>query len=160
MLSSRTATGETVLQMPEARQETIGITAAALYEQYLTPIFRYVARRIPQREEAEDLTAEVFAAAVAALPRFRGQCSPYLWLLTIARRKVADARRRRKIRREIVASALGPDAATAGAAWESLALTEGPEVIAARAESTRVLEGLLAALSANQREALLLKYWE
>jgi DNA-directed RNA polymerase specialized sigma24 family protein len=53
-----------------------------------------VSRRVPGQEEAEDITAEVFAAAFVGLPRFRGHCPPYLWLLGIARRKIADALRR------------------------------------------------------------------
>src|SRR5713101_1775482 len=61
------------------------ITAGVLHERYLKDILHYVLRRVPRQEEAEDITAEVFAAAFVALPRFRGQCSPYLWLLSIAR---------------------------------------------------------------------------
>ncbi len=51
-------------------------TAAVLHERYLEAIFRYVSRRVVRREEAEDITAEVFAAAFAGLPRFRGECPP------------------------------------------------------------------------------------
>ena len=39
------------------------ITAAGLYARYLEEVFRYVLRRIPSVEEAEDITAEVFADA-------------------------------------------------------------------------------------------------
>src|SRR4051812_36616271 len=81
---------------------------AALHERYLGEVFRYVLQRVPRLEEAEDITAEVFAAAVGALPRFRGQCPPRLWLLAIARRKVIDARRR-SMRRETLASELAED---------------------------------------------------
>src|SRR3954447_22969236 len=76
------------------------ISAAWLYERYLEEVHRYVLRRVPSVEECEDITAEVFAAAFLGLPRFRGQCSPYLWLLGIARRKIALALRRRAARRE------------------------------------------------------------
>jgi hypothetical protein len=44
-----------------------GATAAGLHERYLNEVFRYVLRRVPQREEAEDITAQVFAAAFEAL---------------------------------------------------------------------------------------------
>jgi DNA-directed RNA polymerase specialized sigma24 family protein len=57
-----------------------GITAAGLYERYLEDVYRYVWQRVPSVEEAEDITAEVFAAAAAGLSRFRGQCPTYLWL--------------------------------------------------------------------------------
>ncbi len=62
-----------------------GATAGVLHERYLQDVLRYVLRRVPQREEAEDIIAQVFAAAFASLPRFRGQCALYLWLLGIAR---------------------------------------------------------------------------
>src|SRR5207253_1579137 len=86
--------------------QTGPVTAAGLHERYLEDVFRYVLRRVPRREEAEDITAEVFAAAFAGLPRFRGQCPPYLWLLGIARRQIAIALRRRVARRETLASEL------------------------------------------------------
>src|SRR5689334_20939283 len=79
-----------------------GTTAADLHARYLGDVFRYVLRRVPRREEAEDITAEVFAAAIAGLAQFRGQCSPYVWLLGIARRQIAIALRRRTGRREML----------------------------------------------------------
>src|SRR5438132_6978845 len=66
------------------------ITAGVLHERYLKDVLHYVLRRVPRPEEAEDITAEVFAAAFVALPRFRGHCPPYLWLLSIARHKIVD----------------------------------------------------------------------
>src|SRR5437899_6303338 len=89
-------------------------TAGVLHERYLGEVFRYVLRRVPRQEEAEDITAEVFAAAFVGLPRFRGQCSPYLWLLGIARRKIADALRRRAARPETLASELADEMTEAG----------------------------------------------
>src|SRR5437867_3587175 len=96
------------------------VTAGVLYERYLKDVFHYVQRRVARQEEAEDVTAEVFAAAFAGLSRFRGHCPPYLWLLSIARRKIVDARRRRSVRRETLASELGDEAADAGGEWEAL----------------------------------------
>src|SRR5207247_9221243 len=82
------------------------VTAAVLHERYLEDVFRYVLRRVPRWEEAQDITAQVFAAAFVGLPRFRGDCSPYLWLLGIARRQIAAALRRRAARPESLVSEL------------------------------------------------------
>jgi RNA polymerase sigma-70 factor (ECF subfamily) len=112
---------------------------AVLQERYLREVYRYVLRRVPRPEEAEDITAEVFASAFAALPQFRGQCSPYLWLLQIARRKIIDARRRRLARREMLASELADEATAADEIWEALPAPGGPEVELTRAEAQRVL---------------------
>jgi RNA polymerase sigma-70 factor (ECF subfamily) len=135
-------------------------TAAGLHECYLEDVFRYVLRRVLRVEEAEDITAEVFAAAAAGLPRFRSQCPPYLWLLSIARRQIARARRRRAVRRETLASELADAAPEAAALWEALAAVEGPEAALMRAEARRVLAELVAQLNPDQREALMLQYVE
>jgi RNA polymerase sigma-70 factor (ECF subfamily) len=137
-----------------------GITAAELHERYLDDVYRYVVQRVRTIEEAEDVTAEVFAAAAAGLPRFRGQCPPHLWLLSIARRRIARAARRRAVRRETLASELAEAAAEAASIWEALAEVEGPETALMRAEASRVLEELVARLSPDQREALALQYRE
>jgi RNA polymerase sigma-70 factor (ECF subfamily) len=135
-----------------------GTTAAELYERHLDDVFRYVSHRVSRPEEAEDITAEVFAAAFAGLARFRGQCPLHLWLLSIARRKIVDARRR-AARREMLASELGEDGA-AGALWEAVAVEEGPEAALMREEARWVLGALVAKLKADQREALMLQYVE
>jgi RNA polymerase sigma-70 factor, ECF subfamily len=131
-----------------------------LQERYLREVYRYVLRRVPRQEEAEDITAEVFASAFAALPQFRGQCPPYLWLLQIARRKIIDARRRRLARHETLASELADDPLAADAIWQALPAPGGPETELTRAEARRVLRGLIAELNPDQQQALSLKYWE
>src|SRR5205814_1736758 len=98
---------------------------------------------------------EVFAAAAVGLPRFRGDCPPYLWLLSIARRQIARAQRRRAARRETLASELADPTL-----WEALAAVEGPESAVMRAEARRVLGELVARLNPDQREALMLKHME
>src|SRR5712691_3222992 len=135
-------------------------TAAVLHERYLEDVFRYVLRRLPSVPEAEDITAEVFAAAAAGLPRFQGQCAPYLWLLGIARRKIADSRRRRAVRREVLHSEMADDAPGSDPLWETLVTVEGPEAALVRAEARRVVRDLVAELSPDQREAVLLQYME
>jgi RNA polymerase sigma-70 factor, ECF subfamily len=137
-----------------------GLTAAVLYERYLDDVYRYVVQRVASIDEAEDVTAEVFAAAAAGLPHFRGQCPPYLWLLSIARRQIARARRRQAVRRETLATELADEARDAASIWEALAVVEGPETALMRAEASRVLSGLVARLSPDQREALALRYME
>jgi RNA polymerase sigma-70 factor, ECF subfamily len=135
-------------------------TAAELYERHLEDVFRYVLHRVSRPEEAEDITADVFAAAFAGLSRFRGQCPPHLWLLSIARRKIIDARRRRSARPETLASELADEGPEAGALWEALAVDDGPEAALMRAEARRVLGELVAQLNPDHREALMLQYVE
>ena len=139
---------------PSQDEETsVTLTAAALQERYLDDIFRYVARRVARREDAEDITAECFAAAFAALPGFRGQCDVRLWLLGIARRKVADALRRTARRREVLDS-------EADALHHCPSENGSPEAALAAQESARELRRMIRSLKEPQREALLLHYVE
>jgi RNA polymerase sigma-70 factor (ECF subfamily) len=140
------------------------ITAAGLYERFLEDVYRFVLRHVSGIEEAEDITAEVFAAAAAGLSRFRGQCPPSVWLLSIARRKIIDVRRRRTARPELLTSQLA--AAEVEGLWEQArsaageTAVEGPEALLMRAEARRVVQELLAQLNADQREVVLLQYVE
>jgi RNA polymerase sigma-70 factor, ECF subfamily len=115
---------------------------------------------VPRQEEAEDITAQVFAAAFEGLSGFRGQCPPHLWLLGIARRQIAVSLRRRAARRETLASEMEGEAEEADLIWTALAASEGPEAAALRAESRRVLRRLVAELNPDQREALMLQHVE
>jgi RNA polymerase sigma-70 factor (ECF subfamily) len=70
--------------------------AASAFRQHHRQIYRFLLRRTRNPEDAEDLTQEVFADAAAALEDFRPGTTPILALLyTIARRRFADAARRR-----------------------------------------------------------------
>ena len=61
---------------------------------YQSLIFGFVARRIRPVEDAEDVVAAVFVDAFRHWSRRRGE--PRFWLLGIARRKVADALRKKR----------------------------------------------------------------
>ena len=63
---------------------------ADLYEANFDRVYAFVARRVPSREEAEDVTAEVFHQALAGLAGFEWQGTPFVaWLLGIASHLVA-----------------------------------------------------------------------
>jgi RNA polymerase sigma-70 factor (ECF subfamily) len=68
---------------------------AELYESYFELVYAYVARRVRNRAETEDLTAEVFRKALANLPRFKWTGAPFAaWLFRIASNMIADRTRR------------------------------------------------------------------
>jgi RNA polymerase sigma-70 factor, ECF subfamily len=160
MLLSKPQAVYAPMTVPSEMDRLEKITAAELHDRYLEDVFRYVLRRVLLVEEAEDITADVFASATAGLPRFRGECPPYLWLLSIARRQIARARRQQALRRETLASELADEVPDAQGLWEALAAVEGPEVTVLRAEARRVLHGLIAQLNEDQQEALMLQYVE
>jgi RNA polymerase sigma-70 factor (ECF subfamily) len=67
---------------------------------YLDDVWRYVSSRLDRREDAEDVTMDVMAAAFRRIRDRQDVTDHRLWLLTIAKNKVADALRRRYRRRE------------------------------------------------------------
>lgn len=60
-------------------------------------LYRYLRRRAGSREEAEDLTQEVFVTAIAALGRAQVEAegAPLAWLYTVARHRLIDRLRAR-----------------------------------------------------------------
>jgi RNA polymerase sigma-70 factor (ECF subfamily) len=110
--------------------------AAQSFRRHYRQIYGFVRRRSASDAEAEDVAAEVFADAAAALERFEPGASPVLALLyTIAKRRLADEARRRN---------------RGDAALTPVAPTYPPEV-------ARALGRALAALPAAQRDVVVLK---
>ena len=74
-----------------------GAAFGAFYERHLAVVVAFVRRRTVDAEAAADLTAEVFAAALLACPRYRpGEAPALAWLLGIARNKLRENARRRR----------------------------------------------------------------
>jgi RNA polymerase sigma-70 factor (ECF subfamily) len=62
-----------------------------LYEENFYRVYAYIARRVRDRHQAEDLTSEVFREALAGLGKFEWRGAPFVaWLLRIASRAIAD----------------------------------------------------------------------
>src|SRR5881409_3662420 len=93
---------------PEEAQERLLVEAAKrdptrfaeLYEINFERVYAFIGRRVPNRGEAEDLTAEVFHKALASLPRFKWRGAPFAaWLFRIASNMIAD--RSKRVAREV-----------------------------------------------------------
>jgi len=64
---------------------------AELYEQNFDRVYAYIASRVHDRDQAEEMTAEVFHQALANLSRFEWRGLPFsAWLIRIAANKVND----------------------------------------------------------------------
>jgi RNA polymerase sigma-70 factor (ECF subfamily) len=64
---------------------------AELYENNFGRVYAFIARRVRNREEAEDLTSEVFHQALANIGRFEWRGVPFVaWLLRIAANAIVD----------------------------------------------------------------------
>lgn len=77
---------------------------AELYENNFDRVYAFIARRVRDRNEAEDLTSEVFHQALAGLPRFEWRGVPFAaWLFKIATNAVIDRSKRAAKEREVPA---------------------------------------------------------
>lgn len=118
-----------------------------LYQHYLDPVHAYLRSRTTTPEEAADLTQQVFLQALDALPRYHGG-SFAAWLFRIARNTATDAHRRR----------------WPTMSWDQLPVTAYPiapddvEASALASESQVRLRQLVAALTPDKRELLMLRF--
>ena len=69
----------------------------ALCNRYLDPVYNRLRALLPP-EAVEDVTQEVFMAAMRGIKRYRGQSSFRTWLSALTRHKVADYYRQRSRR--------------------------------------------------------------
>ena len=120
---------------------------AELYENNFERVYAYIVRRVRDRSETEDLTAEVFHHALANLQRFEWRGIPFAaWLYRIASNLIADRQRRN---REPVAADPGQiESLPAGGA-------EIQEV-----ERKAALFRLVGTLPAEQRRVVVLRFVE
>src|SRR6202521_1358724 len=88
---------------PEQAEERLLVEAAQkdptrfgeLYEINFERVYAFIARRVGDRDAAEDLTSEVFHKALANLRRFEWRGVPFAaWLLRIATNAIADRSQR------------------------------------------------------------------
>ena len=118
---------------------------ALFYDRYFERLLRFFSRRTRDAELAADLTAETFAAALAARKRYRPQRGrPDSWLFSIAYRKLADAERR----------GYAEDRARRRLGIERIALTDDDIARINRMGQPDEVTALVRELPADQRDAI------
>jgi RNA polymerase sigma-70 factor, ECF subfamily len=119
---------------------------ADLYERHFEQVYAFIARRMHDRAETEDLTSEVFRRALANLKKYQWHGTPFAaWLLRIAANAVADRWKRNARERELANSA---DSAAPSSKEMTLS-----------AESARLFR-LVNGLPAEQRRVIILRFAE
>jgi len=117
---------------------------AELYECHFERVYAYIVRRVGNRAETEDLTAEVFHQALANLKKFEWRGIPFAaWLFRIAANLISD--RWQRSGREI------SDDAELAAAQASPARIE-------EVERRATLFRLVDTLPAEQRRVVVLRF--
>ena len=94
--TSPTATDPADRRLAELVRQKDRKASAELVAQYADIVYAFIAHRLqPNVSQAEDLTQEVFLAALRSIDAYRGSSSLRQWLLGIARNKVQDYYRQR-----------------------------------------------------------------
>lgn len=70
--------------------DEVSVDFQAFYQENLNPIYRYVYSKIRNREEAEDLTSQIFLKVMSRIDYDRSQQSMRKWLYLIAHTTIAD----------------------------------------------------------------------
>jgi RNA polymerase sigma-70 factor, ECF subfamily len=123
---------------------------AELYRRSVGPVYRYCRSRTDSTHEAEELTQEVFMAALAGIDRVRAdrEAAWLAWLFQVARNKHADSLRRHYRRPQAPLEAAGDAVDDAAPALDALVAADD------RAEVRRALDQL----TPEQREVIVCKY--
>ena len=115
------------------------------YDEMLPQVYGYLLRRVRNRTDAEDLTAEAFMAAVTSIGRGQVDEVTTAWLIGIARHKLADHWRRAEREQRRLTAVVSNEPDHAVDQWDvELDLLDAREV--------------LEALGAHHRSALTLRY--
>lgn len=118
---------------------------SALYDHWVTPIYRYLLSRLADPHAAEDLTSLVFLKALEDLGRYQHRGHFAAWLFAIARHLVADHYHQAGRETPMEAASNLPDTSD---------LLESAE----RGDQIRRLRGLMSDLSDADRELLRLRF--
>ena len=119
----------------------------ALVRRHQERVFRFLHRMLDAREEAMELSQDVFVKAWQALPGWRPEAAFSTWLLQMARNAALDHLRRRQVVR------FAPLEEGLEVADEA----PGPEARYASRQRQAQLERALRRLAAEHREILLLR---
>ena len=136
-----------------------------VYEKYFDLVYAYVARRTRSRDDAEDMTAEVFRKALENLSRFKWTGAPFgAWLLRIASNLIADrAKRAARERRSSARASEGGDLSppTSGQPPRSQPTArQAQQADLEEAERRGHLFRLVDGLSGDQRSVVVMRFAE
>jgi RNA polymerase sigma-70 factor (ECF subfamily) len=119
-----------------------------LFDEYAGPIHRFIASRVNNPSDAEDLTQLVFVKALEALPRYEARGIPFGgWLFRLARNAIIDQIRTRRDHLPLV-TALTRETDEAG-----------PEARAALRDDLDRVAQALTELTDDQREVIELRFF-
>lgn len=122
---------------------------STLYQRHVRPVYNRVRYVIPE-EDVEDVTQEIFLAALRSIHNFRGEAQFSTWLRALTNRQVAEYYRKRQRRGWNRQTAID----------EAEQLSNDPPQPNAVMEDRILLRRALQALPENYRNIILLRFAE
>jgi RNA polymerase sigma-70 factor, ECF subfamily len=147
---------DVVLLSAVARGDAAAVES--LYHAYADGVFRFVYRRLENcYEDAEEVTQDTFLSAIRLAPGYRNEAAAFTWLCGIAKLRIADHFRSRNRGKRVPAARV---ASLHGN--EALASVPDPcpplDALIDRASAIEMVDHMLALLTDDERDALLLRY--
>lgn len=137
------------------------VAFAELYRLTSAPLLGVVLRVQGDRTLAEDVLQEVYVNVWRAAGSFNAaQSQPMTWLTSIARNRAIDSLRRAQTQPQTVSGEADPESDEDSLLERQADPSAGPLALLERASDARSLQACLQELSAAQRQALALSFYE
>jgi RNA polymerase sigma-70 factor (ECF subfamily) len=130
-----------------------------LFDSNVTLVHNVCFRMLGSRQDAEDVTQEVFLEAYKSLHRFRFESKLSTWLYRIAVNRSLNHQRKRKLERWLSLDFEVGEGGAEGSAFADTAVNE-PDSLLEKEDTERIVQNAIGKLSERQRIALLLHRYE
>ena len=130
-----------------------------IFEENKALIYSLSFRLLGNRQEAENLTQEVFLNAFKAYPRFRGESKVSTWLYRIAVNLINKELKGKKLKKFVSLNFLSEESGRTPTI-EPAHPRHGPPAELERKEMERIVQRLIRSLPERQRTAIALQYYE
>jgi RNA polymerase sigma-70 factor (ECF subfamily) len=130
-----------------------------LFDSYSTLVYNVAYRMLQNKQDAEDVTQEVFFQAYKSLKQFRAESQLSTWLYRIAVNRSLNHQRKRKLERWL---SLDFDSDEKNAKnFDALGSTEvNADTVMEKKDTERIVQEAINALPSQQRIAILLHRYE
>jgi len=130
-----------------------------IFEENKALIYSLSFRLLGNRQEAENLTQEVFLNAFKAYPHFRGESKVSTWLYRIAVNLINKELKGKKLKKFLSLNFLSEESGRTPTI-EPAHPRHGPPAELERKEMERIVQRLIRSLPERQRTAIALQYYE
>jgi RNA polymerase sigma-70 factor (ECF subfamily) len=130
-----------------------------LFDSFSTLVYNVAYRMLQNKQDAEDVTQEVFFHAYKSLKHFRAESQLSTWLYRIAVNRSLNHQRKRKLDRWLSLDFSQSDDDSDDKGYDVTA-EEGPDTMVEKKDTERIVQKAINSLPDQQRIAILLHRYE